>query len=54
MDDYTDFDIVVKKIFSKNVNISFIVNNIFNNGYQETVGFSNLGRQLRLIAELNL
>jgi len=53
MSGYSDFDVILTKLFSKQIDVSLALNNVLNNGYQETVGFSNIGRQLRLIAELN-
>ena len=52
LDGYTDFDVVLKKVFGNDLSFSLISNNIFNNGYQETVGFSNAGREVRLVASL--
>ncbi len=54
LDGYTDFDVVIKKVFGNNLSVSLKANNIFNNGYQETVGFSNTGRQIRLVAAFTL
>lgn len=53
LDGYTDCDVVMKKLISHELNVSLIVNNVFNNGYQETVGFSNASRQLRLLASFS-
>ena len=52
MEGYTDVDAIAKKVFTRGASLSFIVNNIFNNGYQETVGFSNAGRQAWLVGSL--
>jgi iron complex outermembrane receptor protein/vitamin B12 transporter len=52
LDNYTDADVSVKKVFSQGLSISLITDNVFNNGYQETVGFSNAGRQVRLMTSL--
>jgi len=52
LDNYADADISVSKVISQDLSISIITDNVFNNGYQETVGFSNAGRQVRLMASL--
>ncbi len=45
---YTKVDGTLGWQLSDVIGLKFIVNNVFNSGYEETVGFSNLGRELRL------
>jgi vitamin B12 transporter len=39
---------------SDEIGLKFIVNNVFNSGYEETVGFSNSGREFRLQLSVTL
>lgn len=48
MDSYTKIDSTVGWQFSEDIGLKFIVNNLLNSGYEETVGFSNPGREFRL------
>ena len=49
MDGYTKVDVIIGWQVNSDVNLKFITNNILNSGYEETVGFSNPGREFRLI-----
>jgi len=49
---YTKVDSTLGWQLSDEIGLKFIVNNVFNSGYEETVGFSNPGREFRL--QLNL
>jgi iron complex outermembrane receptor protein/vitamin B12 transporter len=54
MDGYTKVDVTIGWQVTSEVNLKFITNNIFNNGFEETVGFSNPGREFRLILKVSL
>jgi len=48
MDAYTKMDATVGWQVSEDVNFKFIANNLLNSGFEETVGFSNPGREFRV------
>jgi len=54
MASYTKVDSTLGWQLSDDIGLKFIVNNVFNSGYEETVGFSNPGREFRLQLDVTL
>ena len=54
LDGYADVDVSFHIAISPAVKASFMIDNVFNNEYQESIGFSTLGRQLRFAISMEL
>ncbi|EGG98893.1 hypothetical protein imdm_1771 [gamma proteobacterium IMCC2047] len=51
---YTKVDSTLGWRINDGVELKFIANNLFNSGYEETVGFSNPGREFRVQLKVTL
>ena len=48
LDGYTRFDTSIRWSLSERIDLKLLVNNLFDSDYEEAVGFSTAGRQVRL------
>ena len=54
MDGFTHVDTSIQWAVNETIDLKLLVNNVLDSGYEESVGFSNPGRQVRLAVSARL